>query len=130
MDVTLTLIIVVAGLGLVWWLRHSRRQFRLVVREGTVTVTHGWLPGPMLADYRSALRQVRQAVVEGHREEGGLRVTGDLDDFTMQRLRNIARLYPVGAFRASTRSERKAMQATAVAGLTAAVTSSAHERDG
>jgi hypothetical protein len=83
----------------------------------------------MLADYRSALRQVREAVVEGHREEGGLQVTGDLDDFTMQRLRNIARLYPVGAFRASTRSERKAMQATAVAGLTAAVTSSARERD-
>jgi hypothetical protein len=118
MSVALVIILVVGAAGF-FWLQRSRRQFRLVVRDGHVTVTHGWLPGPMLADYRSALRSVSHAVVEGHREEGGVRIGGDVDDFTLQRLRNIAALYPVGAFRASRRPEQRVAKATVVAAVSA-----------
>ena len=57
-DAMWTLAIIVVGLAVVWWLRRSRRAFTLRVTNGAVTVVGGWLPGPMLADYRSALRTV------------------------------------------------------------------------
>ncbi|MBE2249813.1 MAG: DUF3634 family protein [Myxococcus sp.] len=118
-----TLAIIVAGLAVVFWLRRSRRAFALRVTNGAVTVVGGWLPGPMLADYRSALRAVSSGSVEGHFEEGGLRVTasGGLDEHVEQRLRNIARLYPLAAFRASTRAERRALKATAGLAVASAV---------
>lgn len=114
-DAMWTLAIIVVGLAVVFWLRRSRRAFALRVTNGAVTVVGGWLPGPMLADYRSALRTVSSGSVEGHFEEGGLRVTasGGIDEFVEQRLRNIARLYPLATFRASTRAERRALKATA-----------------
>jgi len=118
-----TLAIIVAGLAVVFWLRRSRRAFALRVTNGAVTVVGGWLPGPMLADYRSALRGAPRGSVEGHFEEGGLRVTasGGLDEHVEQRLRNIARLYPLAAFRASTRAERRALKATAGLAVASAV---------
>lgn len=118
-----TLAIIVVGLAVVFWLRRSRRAFALRVTNGAVTVVGGWLPGPMLADYRSALRAVSSGSVEGHFEEGGLRVTalGGVDEHVEQRLRNIARLYPLAAFRASTRAERRALKATAGLAVASAV---------
>lgn len=114
-DAMWTLAILVVGIAVVLWLRRSRRAFAVRVTKGDVRVVGGWLPGPMLADYRSALRGVSSGSVEGHFEEGGLRVvaSGGVDEFTEQRLRNIARLYPLAAFRASTRAERRALKATA-----------------
>ncbi|MDX2009934.1 MAG: DUF3634 family protein [Myxococcaceae bacterium] len=127
MHVTVIVLLVV-GVSAFFWLQRARRQFRLVVREGEVTVTHGWLPGPMLADYRSVLRNVPRAVVEGLREEGGVRIGGDVDDFTLQRLRNIAALYPVSAFRASRRPEQAVAGLTATALATAALASSGRKQ--
>lgn len=114
-----TVLILAAGLGLFLFLRRGRRAFSLSVRAGEVTVVSGWLPGPMLADYRSALRDVPRGTVEGHFEEHGLRVTvsDSIDEFVEQRLRNIARLYPLSAFRASRTAEGRVLKATAAAGL-------------
>lgn len=115
----LTALIVAAGVALILFLRRGRRAFALSVRAGEVTLTSGWLPGPMLADYRSALRDVARGTVEGHFEEGGLRVTtsDSIDELVEQRLRNIARLYPLSSFRASRVAERQVAKATAGAAV-------------
>jgi hypothetical protein len=119
-----TLAIVAVGVALFLWLRRSRRAFALEVRDGIVVHVAGWLPGAMLADYRSALRAVTRGTVEGHLEEGGLRVTGsgDVDEFTLQRLRNIARLYPLAGLRASRAPEHQVAKAAATAAVVSTLT--------
>jgi len=114
-----TIVILVVGLGLVLWLRSARRAFVVTVTNGEVSLRKGSMPGAMLSDYRAALAKVSSGSVEGHFEEGGLRVvsSGDIDEFTEQRLRNIARLYPVASFRASRGPEQRALKATGVLAL-------------
>ncbi|MER2561303.1 MAG: DUF3634 family protein [Myxococcaceae bacterium] len=116
------LVVIAVGLALVLWLRRGRRAFVVRVVNGELRVVRGWLPGPMLADYRSALRGLSGSV-EGHFEEGGLRVTvsGGIDEFVEQRLRNIARLYPLASFRASRSAERQVLRGTAAVALMTAV---------
>lgn len=115
----ITIAILVVGLGVVLWLRAGRRAFVVTVSNGEVTVRKGWMPGAMLSDFRAALAKVGSGSVEGHFEEGGLRVvaSGGIDEFTEQRLRNIARLYPLASFRASRAPEQKALKATGVLAL-------------
>ena len=114
-----TIVILVVGLGLVFWLRSQRRAFVVAVKNGEVSVRKGFMPGAMLSDFRSALSKVSSGSVEGHFEEGGLRVSsaGEIDEFTEQRLRNIARLYPISSFRASRAPEQKALKATGILAL-------------
>ena len=121
----LTALVIAAGLGVILFLRRGRRAFALSVRAGEVTLISGWLPGPMLADYRSALREVVRGSVEGHFEEGGLRVTtsDSIDELVEQRLRNIARLYPLSSFRASRTAERQVAKATVGAAVMSLFTS-------
>lgn len=117
-----TLIVIAVGVAVVLWLRRGRRAFVVHVQNGELRVVSGWLPGPMLADYRSALRGLSGSV-EGHFEEGGLRVTvaGGIDEFVEQRLRNIARLYPLASFRASRKAEHQVLRGTAAVALMSAV---------
>lgn len=113
------LVVVAVGLVVVWWLRRGRRAFVLSVSDGVVSVRSGWLPGAMLQDYQVALKGVRRGDVAGHFEEGGLRVVagGEIDEFTEQRLRNIARLYPIASFRRSRKPEERALKATGLLAL-------------
>jgi hypothetical protein len=115
----LTIAILVVGLGLVFWLRSARRAFVVTVKNCEVTLEKGAMPGAMLSDFRSALAKVSSGSVEGHFEEGGLRVvaSGDVDELTEQRLRNIARLYPIASFRASRAPEHRALKATGILAL-------------
>ncbi|MBM4784111.1 MAG: DUF3634 family protein [Archangiaceae bacterium] len=115
------LVILAVGIAVVLWLRRGRRAFAVRVVNGELRVVGGWLPGPMLADYRSALRGLT-GLVEGHFEEGGLRVTvsGGIDEFVEQRLRNIARLYPMATFRASRKAEQQVLRGTAAVALMSA----------
>lgn len=116
------LVIVAVGIAVVLWLRSGRRAFVLRAVNGELRVVSGWLPGPMLADYRSALRGLTGSV-EGHFEEGGLRVTvsGGIDEFVEQRLRNIARLYPLASFRASRKAEQQVLRGTAAVAVMSAI---------
>ncbi len=108
------LVVLAIGAAIVLWLRSQRRAFVVVVTNGEVTVRSGWMPGAMLSDFRAALKSVPSGKVVGHFEEGGLRVvaSGAIDEFVEQRLRNIARLYPIGSFRASRAPEAEAAKTT------------------
>lgn len=124
-----TALVIAVGVVVFFVLRRGRRAFVLRVRDGEVTVASGWLPGPMLADFRSALRGIASGAVVGHREEGGVRVTtsGDIDEGVEQRLRNITRLYPLGTMRASRANEARVAKATVTAALITAASESAGE---
>ena len=99
------LLFAVAAL-VVWmvWERHAE-LFVLSWRHGELRLVRGQLPGGLRMAIGEALTQMRieQTTVRAVRVERGARLTASgLDDFCLQRLRNLFSLYPVSRLRDGT----------------------------
>lgn len=97
------LLLVIAGLALLFWLHRSAELFTLSWRHGELRLVRGRIPPMLRADFAQALGQMRveRCSVTARREVHGARLSADLDDFSAQRLRNIFQLYPVAQLRAA-----------------------------
>jgi hypothetical protein len=91
---------VVVGL---WWFTRLRELFCLSIRQGRTIVVRGRIPVGLRSDIAEVMhaRSVKRATIRGYAGEGGgeLSFSGDLDEGTQQRLRNIFALYPASALR-------------------------------
>jgi len=94
----------------------------------TVAITGGDLPPKLNGDERATWEAF--PVKPGDRLSFGflksgarayIAVSGGIDEFVEQRLRNIARLYPLASFRASRSAERQVLRGTAAVALMTAV---------
>jgi hypothetical protein len=91
----------VLGAGYLLFQR-SQQLFRISIRSGKQTVTHGYVPAGLLNDFGAAVRSVTRGEVRAHKAQGGARLgfSGDIDAGVAQRLRNIFGLYPLARLRA------------------------------
>lgn len=69
--------------------------FVLEIKNGHISVKEGNASKGMLDDFRQALSQVRRGTIRGRSSSHGVKLsfTGDIDEPTAQRLRNILGLY-------------------------------------
>ena len=73
------------------WIARDRVRFDVTIRDGKLSVQRGDLPVRLRQDFADVLRHVRQGRVRG-RQRGDrieLTVNGDIDELTLQRLRNV-----------------------------------------
>lgn len=115
------LIVGAALLLLWWWAGRASELFMVSVRDGKVLVVRGRLPQSLLNDFHAAVRHVRRGSIRALLQAGGAQVyaSGDIDEGSEQRLRNIFRLYPVARLRAveSDRSSRSLGQVLGIVWL-------------
>lgn len=87
-----------AIVALIWSAGRSRELFVLSVDEGRTTVRRGQPPGSLLEGLSDVFARaaVKRATVKIVKSDGRVRVeaTG-LDEFTLQRARNVLGTYPV-----------------------------------
>lgn len=97
------LLLILAGLGLFFWLQRSAELFKLSWRNGELRLVRGRIPPMLKADLAQALTHMRVArcSVTARKEAQGARLSADLDDFSAQRLRNIFQLYPLSQLRSA-----------------------------
>lgn len=96
-------LVVFAALAALWWFTRREELFRLSVREGRVLVVRGRAPPGFVSDVRDVVghARVRGATVRAVRTERGGRLvfSGDLDEGTAQRLRNVFGILPASQLR-------------------------------
>ncbi|MHB8874421.1 MAG: DUF3634 family protein [Myxococcaceae bacterium] len=106
----LYLLIGLGALALYLVVQRQRELFCISIRHGEVLVMRGRVPPTLLGDFRDALSspKVRSGTLRAVREENGARllVSGPIDEYREQRLRNIFRLYPLSNLRAAPALER------------------------
>jgi hypothetical protein len=96
---------VVGAAAILWWFSLHEDLFCLSVRDGRILVVRGRVPGRFVADVRDVLGRmgVRDATIRARPTEhsGRLEFSGDLDEFTQQRLRNVFGLIPAVQLRSA-----------------------------
>ena len=99
------LIALVVILGIAWWASRANELFYVSVRDGRVLVVRGAVPQALLNDFKAAVQKplVKRGSIKCVKTQAGGQIYagGDIDDFTLQRLRNIFRIYPVSNLRAA-----------------------------
>lgn len=94
------------SLGLfLWLLARSRELFRVSIRDGKPRLTRGYAPVGLLNDFGSAVRHVERATLRAYRagDFARLELSGQIDENTAQRLRNLLSLYPLARLRSPRR---------------------------
>lgn len=103
-------VIAAAVFAAVVWAQRQRELFCISIRDGRLLVVRGRVPPLLLGDFRDAVSspRVRRGTLCAVREENGARlvVSGAIDEYREQRLRNIFRLYPMSNLRAAPALER------------------------
>ena len=97
-------LVLVVGLLVFLWLRRGSELFSLSWRKGELRLVRGRIPPMLRSDFADALKQMKieRCDVVAQKAERGARLSGSgIDDFWMQRLRNIFQLYPVAQLRAA-----------------------------
>jgi Protein of unknown function (DUF3634) len=86
-----------------WWFTRQSELFCLSVREGKTVVVRGRITTALRTDIADVMRsrEIRRAIIKGYRGEhgGSLGFSGEIDEGTQQRLRNIFALYPASSLR-------------------------------
>jgi hypothetical protein len=81
------------------WAERSRELFCIDFRAGKMLLVRGRIPPTLAHDFLDALKRqdISRATLRAFRRPDGaeLVVSGAVDDFQAQRLRNIFRLYPI-----------------------------------
>lgn len=98
------MLVVAVALVVFLWLRRGSELFSLSWRKGELRLVRGRIPPLLRSDLADALRQMKieRCDVVARKEERGARLSGSgIDDFSLQRLRNIFQLYPVAQLRAA-----------------------------
>lgn len=97
-------LVIAVALGLFVWFQRTTELFTLSWRNGELRLVRGCIPPMLRSDLAQALTQMRVARchLTARKEDQGARLSGNLDDFSLQRLRNIFQLYPVAQLRAAT----------------------------
>ena len=98
-------LVAAVALGLFLWFQRSTELFSLSWRNGELRLVRGRIPPMLRGDLADALKQMRieRCDLVARKEEQGARLSGGgIDDFSLQRLRNIFQLYPVAQLRAAT----------------------------
>lgn len=99
------LLVAAVALGLFLWFQRTRELFSLSWRTGELRLVRGSIPPMLRSDLADALKQMRveRCNLTARKEEQGARLSASgIDDFSLQRLRNIFQLYPVAQLRAAT----------------------------
>jgi hypothetical protein len=101
----------VAFVAVLWWFHRQNELFCVSVRHGKVLVVRGRIPQGLLNDFASAVGKVERGTIRASRDDGGahLSVSGDIDDFVEQRLRNCLRLYPIARLTAPREREQRTL---------------------
>lgn len=96
-----------AGVGLIFFLaRRELTVFHLVAERGAIRRARGRMPPEMMHDVRDVLARAKASGTVTARIEDQrvvLRVGGDIDEATAQRLRNVAGRFPTARIRQSKR---------------------------
>jgi hypothetical protein len=99
------LLLAVVALALYCWTSRINELFCVSVRDGSVLVVRGRIPGRLLSDIRDVVSKpgVPHATIRAIKQEHGARlvVSGAIDEGREQRLRNVFRLYPLSNLRAA-----------------------------
>ncbi len=92
------LLAVLGAVAIFWWHSLHEDLFCLSIRGNRILVVRGRVPARFLSDMRDVLARARvaSATIRAQPTDGGGRLvfSGDLDDFTQQRLRNVFGLIP------------------------------------
>jgi hypothetical protein len=97
--------VIAVALVLFLWFQRTTELFALSWRNGELRLVRGRIPPMLRSDLAEALTQMRigRCNVVARKEDQGARLTATgVDDFSLQRLRNIFQLYPVAQLRAAT----------------------------
>src|SRR5262245_47122428 len=96
-------LIAVAALVGLWWFTRQSELFCLSVRRGRVLVVRGRAPAGFVSEVRSIVARAKtpSGTIRAMKSERGgrLSVSGDIDEATAQRLRNLFALYPASQLR-------------------------------
>lgn len=96
-------LIAVAAVLALWWFTRTGELFCLSVRHGKVLLVRGRAPIGFIAEARAivARASVRSGTIRGLKTERGGRivVSGEIDERTEQRLRNLFALHPASQLR-------------------------------
>ncbi len=101
---TYVILLVAAVVGYIWFMR-SRELFRISVRDGKQLLVRGRAPGGLMTAFSDVVSNppVVRGTIIAYRTPGGasIDVSGDIDEWREQRLRNIFNLYPASQLRAA-----------------------------
>ena len=96
-------IVAVLAVIALWFGSRSRELFLLSVRNGRVLVVRGRVPPRFLGNARDIARDsaIRRGTLRAFARHDGAKVecSGDIDEGTAQRLRNVFQLHPMSALR-------------------------------
>lgn len=97
------LIALVGAAAILWWFSLQEDLFCLSVRGGRLLIVRGRVPPRFVSDVRDILGRARAGDVtiraRPTAHSGRLIFTGELDEFTQQRLRNVFGLIPAAQLR-------------------------------
>lgn len=84
------------------FIARSRELFRISIRAGEQTVERGYVPSGLLSDFAGVVRSVESGEIRARKapDQVHLEFSGDIDEQTAQRLRNVFGLYPAARLRA------------------------------
>ena len=89
---------VLGAVTIFWWFSLQEDLFALSIRGGRVLVVRGRVPARFVADVRDVIGRTRVSYADIRARPtangGRLAFTGDIDDITQQRLRNVFGLIP------------------------------------
>jgi len=100
----LLLLVVVALVGLIWFIPRMGELFLISLRNADLLVVRGKAPIALLQDFADILTRhgVKNATIRAVRAQGGAQlVLRGVDEGTAQRLRNAFHLYPVSHLEAA-----------------------------
>lgn len=123
---------VIAALFALAWFSRQEDLFCLSVRDGRVLVVRGRAPPGFVSDVRDVVTRqgVRDATIRAVKTERGGRLTfsGDIDDNTAQRLRNVFGILPAAQLRHAPRIKNPTLgQVLGIAWLAWLLDRSAHD---
>lgn len=104
------LVAVVGSAAILWWFSLHEDLFCLSIRGGRLLIVRGRVPPRFVADVRDILGRARadRVTIRARPTDSGgrLEFTGDLDEGTQQRLRNVFGLIPAVQLRSAPSIQR------------------------
>src|SRR5436190_1180754 len=95
------LVLVLLLVLLVWGAGRARELFRIDIVDGHLRVVRGHAPTALLNDFGPVVRGVKRGTIIATKTQDSAHIScsGEVDEGTAQRLRNIFGLYPIAKLR-------------------------------